>query len=144
MPKAILDSTILVSAFLKKTGISAELLHQAKRNAYVLYLSDEILEETQRVLLEYQRIRKRYLYSDRNAIQFIQALKAVAHLSVRPPKIPVIMRDSNDDAVIACAVLAKAKYIVTRDKDLLSFEKYKGIKIISPEKFMGVLREKIS
>jgi len=77
MPNAVLDSTILVSAFLTKMGVSAELLYQAVGGAFQLSLAEEIIGETQRVLLEYQRIRKRYRYSDREVRAFCQALRKV-------------------------------------------------------------------
>ena len=44
--------------------------------------------------------------------------------------------------IIATAVAAKADYLVTGDKDLLSLGSYRGIGIVTPEAFMGVLREK--
>ena len=60
MHKVVLDSTVLVSAFLAKTGVSAELLHKAKDGGFDMFLAEEILEEVQRALLQYQKIRKRY------------------------------------------------------------------------------------
>lgn len=90
MIKAVLDSGVLVSAFVTPKGISAELL--------------------------------------------------VAKI----PVIKVVANDPNDDMVVACAIKAKAQYIVTRDDDMLVIKKYKGIKIVTPEEFMEVLRGNIS
>ena len=50
MYKVVLDSTVLVSAFLAKTGVSAELLHKAKDGGFDICLAEEILEEVQRAL----------------------------------------------------------------------------------------------
>ncbi len=63
MLKAVLDTSILVSAFLKHEGINAKIFLGAK-DQYHLYLSEDILEETSLVLLRYERIRKKYHYSD--------------------------------------------------------------------------------
>ena len=65
MAKAVLDTTVLVSALLRHVpgGASCELLRLAQEGAYELYLSDDILEETARVLLTSGRIRRRYRYS---------------------------------------------------------------------------------
>jgi predicted nucleic acid-binding protein len=38
-------------------------------------------------------------------------------------------------------VAAQADYLVTRDKDLLSLGTYQGIRIVTPEAFMGLLRK---
>lgn len=140
MYKVVLDSTVLISAFLAKRGVSAELLHKAKDGGIDMCLAEEILEEVQRVLLQYQKIRKRYHYSDQNVIQFVQNLRLVAHLITELPSIEAVNSDPNDNMVVACALKAQADFIVTRDNDLLSLENYEDIKIVTPEKFMGILR----
>jgi predicted nucleic acid-binding protein len=58
------------------------------------------------------------------------------------PQVTVVIRDPNDDMVIATAQAAHAAYIVTRDKDLLSLQQYEEITILTPKAFMGVLRER--
>lgn len=55
MLKAVLDTSILVSAFLKHDGVNAAVLRHGK-DRYHFYLSEEILEETTRVLLTYERM----------------------------------------------------------------------------------------
>ena len=66
MLKAVLDTSILVSAFLKNEGVNAKVLLGAK-DQYQLYRSEDILEETGLVLLTYERIRKKYHYGDDEA-----------------------------------------------------------------------------
>jgi predicted nucleic acid-binding protein len=55
------------------------------------------------------------------------------------PEIRVV-RDPNDDVILASAIAAGADYLVTRDKNLLSLGAYEGISIIKPETFLHVLR----
>jgi hypothetical protein len=45
------------------------------------YLSEEILEETQQVLLKRQHLRKQHRYSDQEAIEFCRALRAGAYIA---------------------------------------------------------------
>ena len=52
MLNAIADSTVLVSAFLRKEGVSAVLLRHAAGGAFALSLSQAIVTETETVLLE--------------------------------------------------------------------------------------------
>ena len=141
MPKAVLDSTVLISAFLAKTGVSAELLRKAKNGCFDICLAEEILEEVKRALLQYQKIRKRYHDLDQTVIQYVQTLRIVARLITELPLIEVINSNPDDNMVVACALKAQADYIVTRDNDLLSLENYEDIKIITPEKFIGILRK---
>jgi len=81
MPSAVLDSTVLISAFLAQRGVSNQLLRHAREGAFLLCLSEEILEEAQGVLLdEERRHRQRYHYPNEEAINFIDGLRAFAHL----------------------------------------------------------------
>jgi predicted nucleic acid-binding protein len=44
--------------------------------------------------------------------------------------------------VLATTCVAHAAYLITRDLDLLSFQPYEGITIITPEAFMALLWER--
>ncbi len=46
MPKAVLDSTVLVSAFFSRTGVSRHLLQFVNQEDVGFYVSDQILVET--------------------------------------------------------------------------------------------------
>ena len=71
MPKAVIDTTVLVSAFLRLNvgGVSAELLHFAERGSFALFLSLQILDELKRVLLTKRHLRARYQYDDAAALE---------------------------------------------------------------------------
>ena len=143
MPSAVLDSTVLISAFLAQGGVSNELLRHAREGAFLLCLSAEILDEAQGVLLDKERRhRQRYHYPNAAAISFIDGLRDFAHLVTDLPQVAVVIRDPNDDMVIATAQRAQAPYIVTRDKDLLSLQHYEGITMITPEAFIAIVRER--
>lgn len=139
--KVVLDSGILVSAFLTKKGISAELLRLARHELFQISLCEEIFEEIQRVLLTYPHIRGQYYYSNRQVAMFCQGLREATNLVTKLPSIKAVANDPNDDMIVACAVKARANFIVSRDEDLLAINKYKGIKIVSPEEFMEILRK---
>jgi uncharacterized protein len=142
MPSAVLDSTVLISAFLAQRGVSNELLRYARKGAFLLCLSEEILTEAQGVLLDDERRhRQRYHYPNEEAINFIDGLRIFAHLVTDLPQLIAVIRDPNDDMVVATAQRAQAAYIVTRDKDLLSLHHYEGITMITPEAFIVIVRE---
>lgn len=142
MTKAVLDSGVLVSAFLSKKGVSAELLHLAHQELFQIFLCEEIFEETRRVLLlTYPHIRDRYSYSNRQVAMFCQGLRDAADLVNRLPTIKAVINDLNDDMIVACAIKARADFIVSRDEDLLELKKYKGVRVVPPEEFMEILRK---
>jgi len=140
--KVVLDSVIFISAFLARTkeGLSYNLFRLCITTG-ILYTTDEILEEVRHVLMEKQHIRGKYLYHDTEIEHFIDLVRENS-IIVEPLVFPqVIERDPKDDMIVACAVAARADYIVSRDLDLLDLCKYQGIQIVSPEYFIHLLRD---
>jgi len=140
MLKAVLDTSILVSAFLKHEGVNAKVLLGGK-DQYELFLSEDILAETKLVLLTYERIRKKYHYTDDEVLQYLETLRVVAKEVIKKlPKIRVIERDPKDDPILACALKVKADYIVSKDDHLRDLKEYRGIKIVSSLEFLELLK----
>jgi uncharacterized protein len=137
---AVLDSTVLVSAFLTPGGAADALINQAKAGRITGAVAEEILAETARVLLTAERIRQRYPYTDADVQDYLQSIRQAALIVSDLPPLSGIVRDPNDDIVLACAVAAEASHVVTRDDDLLSLETYEGVAILSPETFLTMLR----
>ena len=50
---------------------------------------------------------------------------------VEPIEIPQVVRDPDDNHVLACALAAKAEIVVSGDKDLLDLSTYQNIPILS-------------
>jgi putative PIN family toxin of toxin-antitoxin system len=146
MLKAVLDSTVLVSAFLRFVpgGVSHDLLRFAEDGTFDLCLSESILEETARALIESERNRRLYTYTEEDVVEYCQGLTRYGAVVTNVPDVHGVVRDPNDDMIIACAIAAGADYIVTRDKDLLSLGSYEGIEMIKPEAFLHVLRAQLS
>jgi putative PIN family toxin of toxin-antitoxin system len=140
MLSAVLDSVVLVSALLTPGGVASSVVRQAREGAFMCYLSDEILAETQRVLVETPRLRQRFIYTDEDVEAFVFSLRAAAHLVTDIKPLSGVVRDPNDDMIVACAIAAAADYVVSRDDDLLSLGAYEGITMITPEAFMEFLR----
>jgi putative PIN family toxin of toxin-antitoxin system len=96
--------------------------------------------ETETVLFEREHLRRRYPYTDEDVIEFCQFLQRSFSLVTELPPLTGIVRDPNDDMIIATARRADAAYIVSRDNDLLVLQQYEGITIITPEAFMALVR----
>jgi putative PIN family toxin of toxin-antitoxin system len=143
MPKVVIDTTVAVSAFLnaRPGGAAFDLLDLCRTGAFELILSNEILEEMADVLLTRGHLRRRFQYTDADAVEFCQELARMATLAQDIPEITVV-RDPADDMVLACALAAGAEYLVTRDNDLLSLGTYREIEIITPEVFLRTMRER--
>ena len=141
MIRVVFDSTVLVSAFLRPAGLSDELLSLAAQARFTLILSPAIILETWRKLVSSKRIRARYRYSDERVHRFCRGLLRIAEIVRNPDPVTGVVRDPDDDMIIACAVSGAAQTIVTRDKDLLSLGAFQGISIARPEAFRQQLRD---
>lgn len=135
-PKAVLDTTVLVSAFLVPGGAAAQLLFHAGYD-FTLALSPDILDELVTTLLTKPKIRKSYIFTDGQVYEYathvVELTGLMAH-TVEP--LVGVVRDPKDDMIIACAITVGADFIVSRDKDLLSLTSYQGVAIISPRQFL--------
>ncbi len=58
---------------------------------------------------------------------------------VEPTAVVAVSRDFKDDMFLACALTARAQYVVTEDKDLLSLGAFEGIQVVQPEHFIAAL-----
>jgi putative PIN family toxin of toxin-antitoxin system len=119
-----------VSAFLTPGGAADALVDHAKAGRITCAVAEEILAETARVLLATARIRQRYPYSDADVQEYLQGIRQAALVVSDLPPLSGIVRDPNDDIILACAVAASASYVVSRDDDLVSLGTYEGILIV--------------
>jgi putative PIN family toxin of toxin-antitoxin system len=140
LKNVVLDSSVLVSAFLTRGGAAFEALDQARRGAYALCLSPIILEEVRRALLR-PKLLTSYRHSPEAAQAFCDHLARVARRVTALPEIPRLSRDPDDDHVIAAALAAEASLIVTGDDDLLALTRYQSIRIVTVRDFLETLRE---
>jgi len=70
---------------------------------------------------------------------FFSRLQNFATFVSELPEIRIV-RDSDDDFIIATAVKAAADYLVAWDNDLLTLGNYVDIQIITPKAFLLILR----
>jgi putative PIN family toxin of toxin-antitoxin system len=140
MIRAVLDSSVLVSAFLTAGGTSYAALTAAERGAFVLCLSGAILEETRRSLRDkVKTIRRHYTYPDERIDAHIADLAALAEPVTDLPALRVVPLDPDDDVIVATAVKARAHYLVTGDRHLLSLDRYQAIRIVTPRQLLDRL-----
>ena len=140
MPQsAVVDTSVLVSAFLFPQSVPGRVLRLAAEGVYTLHFSPIILEELKRSLRN-PRLRKSYSYSDEQIEAWCAALLETGDcLSDHLPDIAGVCRDPDDDHVIAAAVAVKADAIVTGDKDLLVLGRYEDIRILAASDFLDAL-----
>jgi putative PIN family toxin of toxin-antitoxin system len=82
-------------------------------------------------VLQRPKFAQRLSLAGVTASTLILGYAALARL-VEPAEIaPIIIADPDDDAVLACAVAARAEIIVSGDSHLLDLKEYEGIPIVT-------------
>ena len=139
--RAVFDSNIYVAAYLSKNPESptAELLRRWRKDEFVILYSEELLQEIIRKFTE-KGIDVSY------TIALIADLKLLGEcVEIVPQEIKrVIINDSDDDIIVACATRGKATHIVTYDSHFDCLEgNYQNIKVIDGLHFLFRVREKM-
>jgi putative PIN family toxin of toxin-antitoxin system len=135
MLKAVVDTNQFVSALISRQGPSAQLLDRWRQQKFILVTSSEIIVEIARVL-EYPHIAKKYKLSQADIQSLLTLIEHEAVVIPRPPIVHIIKDDPDDDKFLACAIAAKAEYIVSGDEHLLSLSSYKSISIVTVKDFL--------
>lgn len=128
--RIVLDTNVLVSGLLSKAGKPGRLILAASRDAVVLILSEQVLDELRDVLSRPHL--ERYLI-EAAAESYVEAINAVAEIVSDPLPAVNASQDPKDNMVLATALVGHADLIVSGDKrHLLALGQYEGIPILSP------------
>jgi uncharacterized protein len=128
MTRTVIDTNIVVSAFLWG-GNPRAILDAARREALTLFTSAVLIAELEDVLSR-PKFANRIAGAGSSVDEMLGDYLALAQL-VRPTEHPLVVRDPDDDHVIACALEAEAEIIVSSDADLLTLGRYRDIDILS-------------
>jgi len=127
--RLVLDTNVVFSALLWR-GKPYQLLEAvSQRPDLHLFSSPVLLEELAEVLAR-PMAAKRLALIGTNANAVLALYRTVVEV-VEPTLVPRVVRDADDDQVIAAALAAHADLIVSGDEDLLAIGSYQGIRIIN-------------
>ena len=125
--RVVYDTSVLATILSRREEILR--LQQAVSKGHVkLVTSPFILNELETVLT------KKFKFTKQEAKSRIHLLSRVSEV-ITPQFVEKIVRDINDDAIIATVVTGRADYLVTLDKDMLILKKHKDIIIITLAQF---------
>lgn len=139
MTEAVLDTNVLVSGLI---GLQApdsrpgELMRRWLRHEFSIAVSARIVDDVERTLAKPFFIRH---FSIDEADEAIQMLRRRADLIEITAIVNRVAAHPEDDLVLATAVSAKARYLVTGDKNFQSASRYRGVTILSPARFIAIL-----
>jgi putative PIN family toxin of toxin-antitoxin system len=139
--KAVLDTNVLVSSLLVKSGVPAQVVDAWRQQQYILVTSPDLIAEV-RATLNYPRLSRKYALTDEHVEGVIDLLEHDALVVPGQAQVSgVIPSDPADEKVLACAVDAEADCIVSGDEHLLALGDFRGIAILTARAFLERLAE---
>jgi putative PIN family toxin of toxin-antitoxin system len=129
--KIVADTNIFISSFFFG-GNPRKIMERVISGDDRLFICKEILHETASVMA-----RSKFNVSNEYITRFIRSIEDVAHHITITGTVQQICRDSKDDKILECALLANSDCIITGDNDLLILEEFRGIKILTANKYVN-------
>jgi len=126
--RAVIDTNVLVSGVTYPMSNSGAIISFWNSGSIKVVLSNHILSEFKRVL---PRLSKNTLSAE-EIEQLADTFLFIADV-VEPTEIKSLVRDYDDDPVLALLVESKAEWLITGDKDLLVLAD--SYPIINPAEF---------
>ncbi len=127
--KVVFDTNVFISAFVIPGGKAEEAYLHAVKGDFALYSSVAILTEMA------QKLSEKFGWQEDRIAHLLRAVAKVAIIIKTQPRLHVLA-DEPDNRIIECAMKAKAEFIVTGDKHLLSLKHFQDIDIISLSDFL--------
>ena len=137
--RVVADTNVVVSGLLWQ-GPSRQLLNAARQGTLELFTSGALLAELEEVL-QREKFIQRLTAAQVLPRDLVTGFAALATI-VQPAHVArVVIRDPDDDEVIACAVTAAAANIVSGDRDLLALKRHHEIEIVRVAEFIARIRQ---
>jgi putative PIN family toxin of toxin-antitoxin system len=139
MPKVILDTNVIISAFLKAESNPALVLALCLEGSLTVCLSETIWQEYRGVLR-----RKKFQGLDQESIEKLLALlkKQALWFSPRIP-VNILSRDPADNKFLECALESQADYLITGNTRHFPLKKFHNTQSINPRDFSDLIGKAI-
>ncbi len=122
--RVLLDTNVLVSAVLFG-GLPRRLLQRALRGEFEVVTSPRLMAEFEEILTARFGLPPEIAEAARSEYEQVALL-------VRPRRVPRVVRDPDDNEVLAATMSGDAGLIVTGDRDLLVLREYESRRILTP------------
>ena len=133
--RVIIDTNVFISGIFWEGNFCSQIIEKWKNKKFELVSSIEILNELVKTLKDFKiRMPEDMIKEWRNLI-------IENSIIVEPTiKLNVVKEDSDDDKFIEAGITGKADFIISQDKHLLKLKEDLGIKIVSPEEALVLIK----
>lgn len=146
MSVAVFDCVVYLQAAINDHGPAAACLTLVESGRVTLFASPAILAEVRDVLSR-DKLQERFPHLTKTRVeQFLQHIGHIAQLLCDVPSVFTLERDPDDALYVDVAIAGQARFLVSRDKDLLDLmfdssfrQQYPNLTILDPVQFLATV-----
>lgn len=140
MQRVVIDTNVVISAFLKTGSNPALIISLILENKIKLCLSKKIFSEYKGVLS-----RNKFNHLDKTNVKSLLSRLKKKSLLIKPSiPIDIIKDDPADNKFLECAIEAKADFLITGNIMHFPFKKFHNTYIITPKEFLILITKVIN
>lgn len=139
--RVLADTNVLISFLLSpgEGGAIRAIFRAFVNDQFMLLLPERLLDELIASVQNKPRLAKRISAEQLSRFTALLVESAEQIAEIEHP-IPAVVRDPDDDYVLAYALVGAADYLVTGDRDLLVLnDRIAGLTILTPAQFAALL-----
>lgn len=152
--RVVFDCMIFLQAAMSMNSPSFKLFDHLDDDAFKIFVSQDVLDEVKDVFARPSIRLKNPYFTDESAETLLNRVLRKAEIVENIPREFEFLRDSKDEKYINLAIVSKADYIVSRDRDLLDLmtgfddkskafrQRFRRLKIVDPVEFLEILAAK--
>jgi uncharacterized protein len=133
LPRVVFDTNILFSA-VGWLGNPHQCVQAARQGKCLSLTCEPILAELA------EKLQLKRGFDATKATETTDEIRAFSKIIAIPGTLKVVAADPNDDAVLECAVVGQAQFLVSGDRHLFALGKYQGTQIVKAADFLILLQ----
>lgn len=137
IPRVVFDTNILFSS-VGWLGNPHQCVQAARHGRCASLTCEPILAELS------EKLQLKRGFDATKALEVTDEIRAFSKLVAIPGLLKVVTDDPDDDAILECAVIGRADYLVSGDHHLLSLGRYQNIQILKAADFLTQLEIRAS
>lgn len=136
-PHVVLDTNVLISGTFW-TGASFEILRLVQDETFTLIVSAALIDEYEEVIQRDELLRKPAYSAER--VRMVKTLLRLGLFVEPTEQVHAVKADPDDDRFLEAAVAGNAAFVISQDRDLLALQRFRGIRILTPDAFLLLVR----
>lgn len=151
LPAAVFDCNVYFQALINEEGPAGKCFTAALNGDFRLFFSRFVVAEIRRTASDAVLRAKFRQITDEQLDQLIANVEKVGHVVAHVPERFKHQRDPDDAHYVNLALASGAKYVLSRDKDLLDLmdqsrsegrefrRRFRSLQIVAPQEFLRLL-----